>query len=84
MEAAMSESIDLRPCPFCGGKAAFGTVTYGEKTVAYQHWDQDTFHKINCIICGTDNCGLVGHRTQSDAAEHWNKRATDGALQAEE
>jgi len=64
----------LLPCPFCGGEAAFGTVSYSSSTVREQNWGQYTFHKINCILCGSTNLGLVGFRTAEDAAAHWNKR----------
>jgi len=65
---------DLLPCPFCGGEAAHGTITYSDKTVKYQKWDQSVFYKVNCIICGANNLGLVGHITPEKAAENWNKR----------
>ncbi len=68
----------LDPCPFCGGEAAFGTIRYSEKTVNEQTWDQDTFHKVNCIVCGANNLGIVGWKTPALAAEHWNRRAENG------
>ena len=68
-------TVVLERCPFCNGEAAFGKTTYSRKTIREQHWGQDTFHSVNCISCGTSNRGLVGYRTQDEAAAHWNKRS---------
>lgn len=65
----------LLPCPFCGCEAAFNSVKYSAEAVAYQHWDQDTFHGVNCIECGVSNTSIRGYDTQAEAAEAWNKRA---------
>ena len=73
--SVLSEGLGLLACPMCGGEAAFNRVTYSGKMVREQHWGQDTFHGVNCIVCGLDNKGLVGHRTQQAAAAAWNKRA---------
>lgn len=67
--------MSLKPCPFCGGEAAPGTIRYHDKTVREQEWGQDTFHKINCIVCGANNLGIVGFRTPELAAAHWNRRS---------
>lgn len=64
----------LLPCPFCGGEASLGTIRYSSATIREQHWGQDTFHKVNCIRCGSDNLGLVGFATRELATEHWNRR----------
>lgn len=64
----------LKPCPFCGGEAAFGTVTYSDDYVANEGWDQKTFHFVSCIICGVSNCNMRGHEAQTEAARRWNQR----------
>lgn len=64
----------LKPCPFCGGDAAHGTVRYSSTSIREQHLGQDTFHFINCVVCGTNNIGLVGHDTPDAAATAWNRR----------
>lgn len=66
----------LLPCPMCGGTAAANTVRYSAKHVAEQQWEQDTFHGVNCIACGLDNKGIVGHGSPAMAAKAWNKRKT--------
>ena len=68
------EVITLMDCPFCGGKCSFGTTKYGATTVRDQECGQDTFHSVNCQMCGAGNKGLRGFESQADAAEHWNKR----------
>lgn len=71
----MTDEVTLLPCPFCGGEAAFGTVRYSDKTIAEQNWGQDTFHSVNCVVCGTNNRGPVGYRAKELAAEAWNRRS---------
>lgn len=68
-------TVFLYRCPFCGGEAAFGKTTYSSQTIREQNWGQDTFHSVSCISCGACNRGLVGYRTQDEAAAHWNRRS---------
>ena len=53
-------SIELKPCPFCGGKARLCISEY------IPPW-------IEC------DCGVFteGQNTAEEAAEMWNRRATD-------
>jgi Zn ribbon nucleic-acid-binding protein len=71
---SQQELIDLLPCPFCGGEAAHGTVTYDSASARKQWWTQETFFSVNCVVCGVNNRGLVGHRTRQEAAVAWNRR----------
>lgn len=65
----------LLPCPFCGGEASdCGEVRYDEKFAKREGWTQSTFYYCNCVGCGADNKGLVGHRTKLEAIEAWNRR----------
>ena len=66
---------ELKPCPFCGGEASVGTTKYSDKMVRQQKWKQNIFYHVNCIICGADNSGLVGHQTEIGAIQKWNRRA---------
>lgn len=62
-------------CPFCGGEASdAGEVRYDTKHAKKEGWTQSTFFYCNCIACGTDNKGIVGHRTKADAVAAWNRR----------
>lgn len=70
----MSE-IALRPCPFCGGPAAFGTQTYAKDWAKRQGWKQHVFHAVNCVWCGANNRGINGFHTEEEAATKWNVRA---------
>lgn len=74
-------SEELKPCPFCGGECDVGTVRYSANMVKDQGWDQSTFYKVNCIICGANNLGLVGHKTPDAAVAHWNRRTPDAFKQ---
>jgi predicted secreted protein len=68
---------ELRPCPFCGGRAsATGTIRYDEK---HQAWFSDGTRVIraffcSCTACGITNTGLLGHQTRDKAIAAWNRR----------
>jgi len=69
---------ELLPCPFCGGEASpTGSITYSEHHDA--RWLDGTrvrkAYFANCISCGVDNKGLIGHQTQDAAIAAWNRRA---------
>lgn len=63
----------LQPCPFCGGEAAHNTLRTSDATTIRMN-GQDTFYGINCITCGSNNRGLLGFKTPTQAADHWNTR----------
>lgn len=83
----MSES--LKPCPFCGGKAMFLTITNMSS-----HSAIGVMFKIKCMKCGTElpkryECEMYmdqdgGIRTGKDertkATTDWNRRANDGKI----
>ena len=83
----MSES--LKPCPFCGGKAMFLTITNKSS-----HSAVGVMFKIKCMKCGTElpksyECEMYmdqdgGIRTGKDertkAITDWNRRANDGKI----
>jgi len=75
----MTES-GLKSCPFCGGKAALGTIKYIDSTVREQEWKQATFHKVNCILCASTNLGRF--KSPTEAIEHWNRRALSDHAEA--
>lgn len=53
---------DLKPCPFCGGKARLGLVGEGEFRA----------YGVRCRSCGAGGRTRVQKRS---AVNHWNKRA---------
>ena len=59
---------DLKPCPFCGGKA---------KTEQVERWYYGTVYRVGC---NTDGCRgwwyeSVLYRTEAKAIEAWNTRS---------
>ena len=78
---------ELKPCPFCGGKAMFLTITNKSSHLAV-----GVMFKIKCMKCGTElpksyECEMYrdqggGIRTGKDertkATTDWNRRANDG------
>ena len=65
---------ELKPCPFCGGEAAIGTIRYSWQHVKEQGWGQDLFYYVNCIVCGANNKSIVGHQSGQKASSNWNTR----------
>ena len=57
---------DLKPCPFCGGKAWIILKTY-------RYWFKKKYWYVRCECCrATSRADL----TEIDAKEAWNRRAT--------
>lgn len=77
----MSET--LKPCPFCGGDAAFNTTRYSEDCDTARLNGQTLFHGVNCVVCGGKMHGIVGYKTKGRAAAAWNRRAESAAVAPE-
>lgn len=60
--------INLKPCPFCGSKAALDEMTYYKKYMC-------------AVVCTNKDCRVSAIRTifkyydKQSAIEAWNKRA---------
>jgi hypothetical protein len=67
--------VSLLPCPFCGGEARPNTMRTSDKEMIRLN-GRDTFHGVNCVMCGADTRGLLGSATPEQAAERWNRRAS--------
>lgn len=67
-------SNDLLTCPFCGNTASFGTIKFADKSDIAKMNGQSIYHYVVCQLCGSNNRGIVGYKTQSEAKEHWNTR----------
>lgn len=56
---------ELKPCPFCGGKATFDLILAGCRP--------------QCLVCGLHlmlgDVGVGWYATEDEAAEDWNRRA---------
>ena len=84
-------NIELKPCPFCGGKAKisfrqikyYGQNGYGEKLIKYAFYGMCNRCKAKGSVITADiHCGLKAEREEkafwSDkAVELWNRRAYD-------
>lgn len=59
---------ELKPCPFCGGKAKkYSDFTYTKLTGA-------TLHYIGCMNCGNRSAPRL---SWNETIEKWNKRIGD-------
>lgn len=56
---------ELKPCPFCGGKAD------AQNTYAIGVWE------AFCTVCGAHTGYPAGGCTEAEAIEAWNRRAND-------
>lgn len=66
----MQNNPDLKPCPFCGGEAGFGRVTYSDQP-------GKTFYHVSCMTCHARvaDIGGTSFDTKEEAVAHWNRRA---------
>ena len=61
---------ELKPCPFCGGKAL----------LSHDHTGLGTSY-VRCEKCGLESIRFYksfDHASDDEAAEFWNRRADDG------
>jgi Lar family restriction alleviation protein len=61
-----TETVQLLPCPFCGGKSC---VTKGHATK--QVWAHGGFWRV---YCGSCQARQLFHKTEKDAIKAWNTR----------
>lgn len=58
---------ELKPCPFCGGKAYIDT---------FGGWHIDAFHKKNCLV--EPSTFLIHSNTRIEKQiKAWNRRVND-------
>lgn len=57
--------MELKPCPFCGGKAIFCGGSLQDNNRVY----------ISCENYCVEQCHI---RNKEEAIEEWNRRAEDG------
>jgi Lar family restriction alleviation protein len=65
--------MELKPCPFCGGKA--------ESWVEFiPYWDGVGFEEKNLWHCGCKSCGIFTTFVwlKDIAIEAWNRRVDNG------
>ena len=66
---------ELKPCPFCGGEAAFNSHKTTNKEIIKLN-KRDVGYGVNCVGCAANNIGIIlGYKTEEEAAQAWNRRA---------
>jgi hypothetical protein len=64
---------ELKPCPFCGGRAAIGRT---KKTLKLQY--AVGCDNTRCIANRLRNPFVLHYLSETEAAEAWNRRVSDG------
>ena len=65
------ETNELKPCPFCGGKARLLTKS--------PFYILEMNRGRRAVFCTTDNCyAVMFAETDQEAIEKWNRRVNDG------
>lgn len=71
--------VTLLPCPFCGGEAHPGTVSY-HRPLNDVEWEDGSpitiAHFVSCASCGASSRTTIagGHQTRTKAVAAWNTR----------
>lgn len=67
----MSDTPDLLPCPFCGGKANFNFSTEKAHNGTFTYWVEC----YGCQQCGKSSAWDEQHVARNQAKDYWNTRA---------
>lgn len=65
--------LELKPCPFCGGKPKIYNI--------YKNYADADTRKVWKVMCGArvDCCALLNDfDTPEEAADAWNRRPSNG------
>lgn len=83
----MSEKVELKPCPFCGGKASFFSKTNFTRGT-HRGWEFGIYctkcditlfktnYKLEVNLDGKGNIVVIDDE-RKDAIEAWNRRVSD-------
>jgi hypothetical protein len=72
------KETELKPCPFCGGKAYIGRT---KKTLSLQY--AVGCGNSRCIANRLSNPFVLHYLSRNEAAEAWNRRAEDEQREAD-
>lgn len=61
----MAVTVELLPCPFCGGTDGDLVQSFTRATEAFAFWS------VECVRCGAE---VASDTSQAEADEHWNTR----------
>lgn len=62
----MASEIELKPCPFCGGKA----IDFEDKAMSIE----SGMSCVRSFIVCSDCSAIVSGVTEAEAADAWNRR----------
>ncbi len=69
-ERTVQTMSELKPCPFCGGKARINKNSfYEDKTKGFT----DHSYGVECLDCFTQSFQF--YKTEEQAVKDWNRRA---------
>jgi Lar family restriction alleviation protein len=68
---------ELKPCPFCGGKARRKYGNYNLLGAYGTRAEDRQWHGVYCFNCGVSQ-PKKKYSTKEEAIEAWNRRAADG------
>ena len=79
------DKLELKPCPFCGGGAAFAGGNYiipvmnheSIVDVELEYWPVRVVCK-SCLASTNEFCAENDDKNYEDAAKAWNRRAGNG------
>lgn len=78
------ENIELKPCPFCGGKAEIWMLNENGQSCRNAHWAKDIY--IECSTChaASDTFEkVIDKNALEQAVSAWNQRKKDSIISDE-
>lgn len=72
VEEVVTGKTELKPCPFCGGKAVISRNDLGKNNYpgSFFKYPNVVFHSAGCPTCGTS----FSSKNEQEAVSKWNTR----------